>query len=60
LLVRDARQIEQTELVVHIARVFGWQRTGSEISDKVGGCIGDLVDDGTLGQDRSGLLRSAP
>lgn len=48
LLVRDVHEIHRDEIVVRIARIFGWRRTGPEISEKIESCLAELVRDRTL------------
>jgi len=57
LFVRDAREIGQPELALRIARIFGWRRTGTEISEKIGVCVAELVHDGTIREVSPGVLR---
>lgn len=43
LLLRDAGTTEKTELVVAVARTFGWTRTGADIRERIDAVIQQLV-----------------
>lgn len=61
LTVRDAHSIDQDDLRLSVARLFGWRRTGAEISATLDDDIEDMVESGQLA--RSGSLlreRTAP
>ena len=47
-LVKDARSLTVSDLRVRIARLFGWQRIGSEINLVLAGAYEELVASGSL------------
>src|SRR5262249_7068715 len=47
-LTDDAHAITRADLAVHVARLFGWGRTGSDISTALEDVIDALIDDGEL------------
>ncbi len=50
-VVREAKAVEQEELVRHIARVFGWRRTGDGIVARIGDAISHVIQNGTIERD---------
>lgn len=56
-LVRDAGAIEKDNLQVAVARLFGWGRTGIDITTAIEIAIDDLVDEGRLS---GGAFLTAP
>jgi len=54
----DARAIDHDQLRQYVARLFGWRRTGAEISGVLDDDIDSLVESGALVKDGT-LLRSA-
>lgn len=51
-LVRDAGSITSDEATVHVARLYGWTRTGPEIRSRLGATLEKLIANGAL--DRNG------
>ena len=47
-LVADAHAIRSSDLLVHVARLFGWQRTGADIAYTIEDSIDRLVGAGAL------------
>ena len=50
-VVREAKAVEQEELVRHIARIFGWRRTGDGIVARIGDAISRVIQSGTIERD---------
>lgn len=48
MLLQDAGTTQRAELVKAVARIFGWNRSGAEISRRVNDTIDDLLRVGTL------------
>lgn len=57
-LVADAHTITHDELSRHVARVFGWQRRGTDIRANLDDVTADLIGSGEL-HDENGELRTA-
>jgi very-short-patch-repair endonuclease len=55
-LVAEARIVSDAELVIRVARMFGWRRTGPAIQATLARIVDGLVDEGRLSR-RDGLLR---
>lgn len=47
-VVSDARSITQEELTRHVARLFGWQRRGSDITQRLGRAVERMIRSGQL------------
>ena len=58
-LIRDAGSIEQDDLVVATARIFGWNRTGADIGRRLNSALQRLIVRGTL-IDSKGAISAAP
>jgi hypothetical protein len=54
-LTRDASSISQDDLTTAIARLFGWTRRGTDISQRMTTLIRWLLNNGTLSGDEYGL-----
>ena len=54
-LVRDARRISQDDATVHVARLYGWNRRGPDITRRFATIIAQLVADGRLARAADGL-----
>ena len=54
-VVYEGRVVEQDELTRHVARLFGWQRTGDGIRARIGDAIDKLVVNAQIERDGSGL-----
>ncbi|MGH9061403.1 MAG: hypothetical protein ACRDZY_18105, partial [Acidimicrobiales bacterium] len=55
-VVRDAQAVSRQELLVHVARLFGWGRSGSEIRLVLEDTLDDLIDRNRLTQDANGQV----
>ena len=55
-LVRDAHGVTPAEATVHVARLYGWNRTGPEIRSRLGTTLEKLVADGTLERNGAELV----
>lgn len=59
LLLRDAGATQREELAKAVARIFGWNRSGAEISRRVNGSIDELLDVGAVEERDTGDLSLA-
>ncbi len=57
-LLLDARAASEEELLVRVARLFGFGRVGGKIRDALGQVIEDLVADGRAARSIDGTLRA--
>lgn len=57
LVVRRSFGISREEAVVEVARLLGFQRTGSDVSDCIGEILDQMVADGSL-KEKEGYLRA--
>jgi len=47
-LTRDGLSIERDKLLVYVARIFGFERTGNQIQTSLGDILGELLESGQL------------
>jgi hypothetical protein len=50
-LVEDARRVSRDELTFQVARLFGWNRRGSDIAAALDRAVDKLLRDGVLQSD---------
>ena len=55
--VRDAIVIEEEQLAVAVARLFGWQRTGPDIHNAITGSVSRMLQQGLLNRNARRELR---
>ncbi|HEY5878423.1 MAG TPA: hypothetical protein VIU11_05915, partial [Nakamurella sp.] len=55
--VRDAIVIEEEQLAVAVARLFGWQRTGPDIHNAIAGSVSRMLQQGPLTRNARRELR---
>ncbi|MBI2705096.1 MAG: DUF3320 domain-containing protein [Actinobacteria bacterium] len=55
-MVNDSRGIEEGELTIRIARLFGWRRTGKGIADGIGSAIAAQIVEGNVERSAFGTL----
>jgi hypothetical protein len=56
-LLRDAHSLSLDELVLALARLFGFKRTGARIRQAIEDATNELVDNGLVSQRRDGTLQ---
>jgi REase_MTES_1575/AAA domain/Protein of unknown function (DUF3320) len=59
-LVRDARSISHNELTTGVARLYGWNRRGPDITSRMDALISALLRNGTFEGDEQALRLASP